>query len=327
MPRQTAQTILLRQLKHSRDYLSGEVLSRELGVSRTAVWKLISRLRAAGFAIDAVPSRGYRLLSAPEQLDAQIISDELEPTCRMGRRILFKTETGSTNADAFRLAEAGAEQGTVVIADHQTSGKGRLGRRWESPAGVNLYCSVVLRPDLLPYEAPQLTFLSAVAVARAIAMITGLQPCIKWPNDVLLHGRKVAGLLNEMSAETDRIGFVILGIGINVNMRAQQFPDDLRYPATSLMLESGLPVSRQALLICLLQELDHEYRRFESRGFAPVRAEWAHYCNAFGREVQVNQGTGILHGAFDGIDEDGALLVRCSDGRQERILSGDVTLL
>lgn len=327
MSRQSAQTILLRRLHHNREFLSGEQLSRELGVSRTAVWKLISRLRAAGYSIEAVSSRGYRLLSVPEQLDVQTIAGELGPACLMGRRLQVSSETGSTNADAYRLAETGAEEGTVVIADHQTSGKGRLGRRWESPSGVNLYCSVVLRPDILPYEAPQLTFLSAVAVARAITTVTGLQPSIKWPNDLLLHGSKVAGLLNEMNAETDRIGFVILGIGINVNMRTQQFPADLRHPATSLMLEAGSPVSRLALLTCLLHELDREYLRFKSCGFGPVREEWASYCNAFGREVQVSQGAVILRGAFDGIDEDGALLVRYGDGRQERVLSGDVTVL
>mgnify|MGYP001021182155 CR=1 FL=1 len=167
MSRQSAQTILLRRLHHNREFHSGEQLSRELGVSRTAVWKLISRLRAAGYSIEAVSSRGYRLLSVPEQLDVQTIAGELGPACLMGRRLQVSSKTGSTNADAYRLAETGAEEGTVVIADHQTSGKGRLGRRWESPPGVNLYCSVVLRPNLLTYEAPQLTFLSAVAVARA----------------------------------------------------------------------------------------------------------------------------------------------------------------
>src|SRR6185369_17974712 len=145
-------------------------------------------------------------------------------------------ETGSTNADAFRLAEEGAAEGTVVLADTQSGGKGRLGRIWSSPPGVNLYCSVILRPSVKPYEAPQLTFLSAVAVARAIEQATGLKPEIKWPNDVLIGGRKVAGLLNEMSAETDRINFVILGLGVNLNMTTAQFPHDLRHPATSLFL-------------------------------------------------------------------------------------------
>jgi BirA family biotin operon repressor/biotin-[acetyl-CoA-carboxylase] ligase len=327
MLRRIAATDLLKYLRASNGFLSGETLSRELGVSRTAVWKLISRMRTAGFKIEAVPSQGYRLLAGPELLDEKLLAMEIGVGCVLGRRIIYRTETGSTNIDAYRLAEEGAAEGTVVLADCQTSGKGRLGRRWESPSGVNLYCSVVLRPQLLPHEAPQLTFLSAVAVARAIKLKTGLQPAIKWPNDLLIKGRKVAGLLNEMNAETDRVGFVILGIGVNLNMRSDQFPPDLRYPATSLLIESGSPVARQEFALCLLQEIDREYARFQECGFGPVREDWACYCNAFGREVQVDAGARCQRGAFAGIDDDGALLIQLPDGRYERVMSGDVTVL
>ena len=327
MSRRNDTSELLVLLRAAGGVVSGEKLSRALGVSRTAIWKQIDGLRAQGYRIEAAPSQGYRLCSEPDLFDVSQIQSAVDDGCLIGSKVVFIAETGSTNADAFRLAEEGAEEGTVLLAERQLTGKGRLGRRWESPCGVNLYCSVVLRPELPPYEAPQLTFLSAVAVARAILAVTGLQPSIKWPNDLLMGGRKVAGLLNEMNAETDRVGFVILGIGVNLNMRSEQFPADLRTPATSLLLETGSVVSRQAFTVRLLQELESEYRRFRVDGFGPVREEWARYCNAFGRSVAVESGSSNLQGSFAGIDHDGALLVQTANGRVERILSGDVTVL
>lgn len=318
---------LLKLLRHANGLISGEQLSRQLGISRTAIWKQIAGLRSNGYRIEAVPSQGYRFVAEPDQFDEVAIAAELGRDCLVGQRIVCQEETVSTNLDAFRMAEAGAMEGTVLLAERQTGGKGRLGRRWESPAGVNLYCSVILRPQLPPYEAPQLTFLSAVAVARAVQLVSGLQPAIKWPNDLLLNGRKVAGLLNEMNAETDRVGFVILGIGVNLNMRAEQFPDDLRSPATSLFLETGVPVSRQLFAVRLLQELDREYARFLRHGFGPARDEWARYCNAFGHEVRVDVGGSTVQGPFAGVDQDGALLIQLPGGRCERILSGDITVL
>lgn len=323
---QKAATILhlFRQLS---GFVSGEQLSRELGVSRTAVWKHISALRAAGYQVEAFPSRGYRLLSSPDTLAAEEISVQLN-TAIIGKRLVNLALTASTNAEAFRLAEDGAVEGTVVTADEQNKGKGRLGRIWSSPLGANLYCSVILRPQIKPFEAPQLTFLSAVAVARAIEQASGLKPEIKWPNDVLIDGKKVAGLLNEMSAETDGINFVILGIGVNLNMTADQFPDDLRHPATSLFIEEGVKVGRARFTALLLNELDRLYAGFLDHGFAQVRREWQERCNAGGREVSVsNHGCADIRGKFAGIDSDGAMLVQCPDGTIERILSGDVRVL
>lgn len=318
---------ILRLFREEGGFVSGEYFSRELGVSRTAVWKHISALRDLGYVIEAVPSRGYRLVSSPELYDSQEISIGLE-TVRIGRRLDFLKQTPSTNADAFRVAEAGAVEGTVVIAEAQSGGKGRRGRVWASPPGVNLYCSVVLRPLIMPHEAPQLTFLSAVAVARAIELTTGLCPEIKWPNDVLIGGKKIAGLLNEMSAETDGINFIVLGIGINLNMTLEQFPDDLRHPATSLLLESGRPVDRASFTSTMLNELDKLYADFLLHGFTPVREEWQKRCNANGRRVLVSDaGAERISGIFAGIDGDGALLLRSDDGTVERIVNGDVRLL
>ena len=303
------------------------MISRELKVSRTAVWKHINSLRDAGYEVEAVPSRGYLLKTTPDILSEDEVREKLGGTM-IGSRLVCLGTTASTNSDAFRLAEEGAVEGTVVIADTQSGGKGRMGRVWSSPSGVNLYCSVVLRPTIKPYQAPQLTFLSAVAVARAIELATALKPEIKWPNDVLIRGAKVAGLLNEMSAETDGINFVILGIGVNLNMGATQFPADLRSPATSLMLEQGRPVSRAQFAAVMLNELDRLYGDFLSHGFGPVREEWQQRCNAKGREVRVSDGgADTVQGVFNGIDSDGALLVLLQNGTVERILSGDVRVV
>jgi BirA family biotin operon repressor/biotin-[acetyl-CoA-carboxylase] ligase len=318
---------ILRLFRTEEGYISGEHLSRELGVSRTAIWKHISALRNDGYCIEAVPSRGYRLVSSPDSIDPHEVAAHLKSTI-VGRRLEFLKMTASTNADAFRLAEAGAVEGTVVLADAQTGGKGRRGRVWASPAGVNLYCSVVLRPAIMPHEAPQLTFLSAVAAARAIEQTTKLTPEIKWPNDLLISGKKVAGLLNEMSAETDGINFVILGIGINLNMTAAQFPDELRTPATSLFLESGVRVDRSHFTGTMLNELDRLYADFLAHGFEPVREEWQRRCNASGRQVIVSDsGTECTGGQFVGIDSDGAMLLRSDDDKLHRITCGDVRVI
>lgn len=318
---------ILRLFRNGADYISGEYLSRELGVSRTAIWKHMSSLRKCGYRIEAVPSRGYRLISAPDIIDPHEVENHLEGA-RIGQRLEFLKCTVSTNADAFRLAEDNSIEGTVVIADAQSGGKGRRGRVWASPAGVNLYCSIILRPSIMPHEAPQLTFLSTVAVARAIELTTRLAPEIKWPNDLLVCGKKVAGLLNEMSAETDGINFVILGIGINLNMTADQFPGDLRHPATSLLLESGSPVNRSIFTSTLLNELDRLYADFLAHGFGPIREEWQRRCNASGRTVIVSDsGTECTGGRFIGIDSDGAMLLRSDDDKIHRITSGDVRVL
>ncbi len=319
--------VILRLFREEEGFVSGEYLSRELGVSRTAVWKHISALRNSGYVIEAFPSRGYRLVTSPELYDASEISSGLR-TLRIGRRLDFLKKTPSTNADAFRIAEEGAPEGTVVVADAQSGGKGRRGRTWSSPPGVNLYCSIVLRPSIMPYEAPQLTFLSAVAVARAIEKTTALVPEIKWPNDVLIGGKKVAGLLNEMSAETDGINFVVLGIGVNLNMTEDQLPDNLRYPATSLLIESGLHTGRLPFVVTMLNELDKLYTDFLLHGFGPVREEWQKRCNANGRRILVSDaGIEQTSGMFAGIDGDGALLLRSDDGLVERIVNGDVRVI
>ena len=315
------------ELFHLGDgFVSGEALSKLLGVSRTAVWKHVKGLRAKGYLIEAVPAKGYRLLSSPKLLTPLDISAGLV-TRRIGAKLVCLGETESTNAVAFKMAQDGAPEGTVVIADAQTAGKGRLGRIWLSPAGVNLYCSVVLRPAISPVAACQLTFLSVVAVARAIENCTALLPQIKWPNDILICGKKVAGLLNEMNAETEKVNFVVLGIGVNLNMRLCQLSDGLRHPATSLLEEGGVEVDRLRFTRALLAELDDLYDRFLVEGEQAVRAEWLERSAIRGRNVRVNCGDREFTGVVQGVDAFGALLVLVADGTLETVLSGDVALI
>ena len=304
-------------------FVSGERISTALGVSRTAVWKHIRNLRQTGYQIEAVPSRGYQLLQSPDVLMPEAIQVGLD--CQLvGSRVRCFDETDSTNLQACRLGDEGAVDGLVVIADRQSSGKGRMGRQWESPGGVNLYASILLRPPVLPFEAPKLTFLSAVAVCRAITKCTGLQPTVKWPNDILLNGAKVAGLLNEMSSETDQVHYVVLGIGVNLNMQVEQFPADLRYPATSLALVSGQPVSRLAFTRTLLQELDALYQLYLEQGSSPIFSAWTELCELTGKPVHVDCSNLQIEGTMIGLAGDGALLVRTATGKIESIYAGDV---
>ncbi len=317
---------ILELFRERGGVISGAELSGILNVSRTAVWKHISGLRRLGYRIEARHARGYRLLEVPDVLTPAAISEGLTSEL-IGRRVVWLAETGSTNVEASRLAEEGAAEGTVVVAETQHQGKGRLGRNWHSPPGVNLYCSVVLRPQILPVAAFQLTFLSAVAVARAIEAESSLQPLIKWPNDILVNGKKVAGLLNEMSAETERVNHVILGIGVNLNMRKEQFPSDLRNPATSLFMEAGHEVNRLLFLRNLLEALDSLYAIYLREGYKPVRDEWVTRCGMIGRRVAVGGLADHLEGVATGIDDNGALLVVRAGGVVARVLAGDVRIL
>lgn len=304
------------------DFLSGQEISQALNISRAAVWKQVEQLRELGFEIEARRSQGYRLLKGPDLLLATDIESNLEGALNWSVQCL--AETGSTNEDLRRMAEQGAAEGTVIVSDRQSAGRGRLGRRWESPAGVNLYCSILLRPQIPPQQAPQLTFLSAVATAEALIETYQLPVRVKWPNDLLVGGRKIAGLLNEMSAESEQVHFVLLGIGVNLNMTAEQFPDDLRYPATSVLLEKGQPVERLEFVRCLLQKIEQLYRIYLEEGFWAVRRRWEGLSDLLDRKVHVDLNPGSREGTVVGLDDDGALRLQLDNGQVERILAGDV---
>jgi BirA family biotin operon repressor/biotin-[acetyl-CoA-carboxylase] ligase len=317
----TSRDKILSLFRSSPDtFVSGQELSQTLNISRAAVWKQVELLREQGFEIEAQRSKGYRLLDGPDRLLAAEIENGL--CCKqLASRLICLPEIDSTNARMRHLAEEDAAEGTVVIADRQSAGRGRLGRRWESPSAVNLYCSILLRPKIPVQQAPQLTFLSAVAVAETLNQLYQLPAKVKWPNDVLVGGKKIAGLLNEMNAETEQIHFVILGIGVNLNMTAEQFPEELNYPATSVLLEQGQPIDRSVFVREFLQRLDDYYVEFLEYGFVPIRRRWEGLCDMMNTRVQIDQG---VQGTVVGLDTDGALRLQLENGSVERIMAGDV---
>jgi BirA family biotin operon repressor/biotin-[acetyl-CoA-carboxylase] ligase len=256
--------------------------------------------------------------------------DDLRQACKdrlIGKEILFFLEIDSTNREARDRAKGGAGEGTVILADSQSRGKGRLGRSWESSPGANLHLSIILKPPICPSDAPQITLLAGVAAARALSGVSGLKCLIKWPNDILLRGKKLAGILAEMEGEGSRVGFIILGIGVNVNWRREDFPADLGVTATSLRAESGKEISRGAAAAGLFRELEKEYTAFIREGFsARLREEWDRLSWINGKEVTLSLPEGEISGRALGLDTDGALLLLDGKGKTRRFIAGDVSL-
>ncbi|NPV70745.1 MAG: biotin--[acetyl-CoA-carboxylase] ligase [Firmicutes bacterium] len=309
----------------SGKFVSGERLSDGLGISRTAVWKHISALRREGYAIVGQPRSGYALIAAPDKLLPAAVKAGLD-TKVIGTKVRYLTSAASTNDCAKEMARQGAPEGTVVVAEEQTGGRGRMGRPWASPPGGGLWFSVILRPALTPPQAPRLTLVAAVAVARAIRHTTGLEAGIKWPNDIIVGGRKVCGILTEMVAEIDRVEFVVLGIGLNVNLGRKGLPQDLRDCATSLDIELGRRLDRAAVFRSILREFESWYMRYLQDGPVPALSEWRQLSITLGERVRVVGQGESFEGTATGIDEDGALIVKPDGGPERRVLSGDVSL-
>jgi BirA family biotin operon repressor/biotin-[acetyl-CoA-carboxylase] ligase len=322
----TVDSEILTALRKVGDGVSGTELSQRLGISRAAVWARIEELRSLGYDIEASPHTGYRLLDAPDVLHADDLLSRLGKTRVIGRDIQVFQETTSTNDVIEKLARDGVKEGVAVFAESQTKGRGRLGRKWMSPARKGLWFSVLLRPRLRPQAVTQLTIASATALVRAIRSQTGLRPAIKWPNDVLVGGKKVAGVLTEMHGELDTVKYVILGIGVDVNLNAGELPADLRKLATSLKIESGEATDRAGLATEILRELDRDYARVCSRQFEAVADEWEERCETIGRNVVIQVGDRRVQGRAESLDADGALLLRTQHGHLERIIGGDVTV-
>lgn len=314
---------LLRQA--GEGFISGEEMAKRLGVSRTAVWKHIRELRSQGYGIESQASSGYTLTNIPDRLLEAELQQGLG-TKRIGCRIICHDILDSTNREAKSLAGKSAAEGTVVVAEEQTGGRGRLERPFFSPPGKGIWLSIILRPPFLPQEAPKCTLLAAVAVAEAMQEF-GLQAGIKWPNDILYEGKKLVGILTEMSAEMDGIKYIVVGIGINVNISRDEFPEELREIATSLSIMKREEIPRVAFLQAVLRAFDRLYAEVLASGFAPVFAAWRRYAVTLGKEVRV---LGVRTGEnFEGravdIDEDGALLVETESGIR-RVLAGDVSI-
>lgn len=320
-----SEELVLAFLAEAADgFVSGEAISDKLGLSRAAVWKHVNALRGQGYRIEALPARGYRLVEIPDRLGVLEIGPLLN-THDLGQTLHCAEELPSTNDRAKELADEGASHGEVVIAEAQTAGRGRRGRAWSSPAGKNLYLSVVLRPALPPQRAPELTLVASVAACDACRQ-AGVEAGIKWPNDVLAGGRKLAGILTELSAEPDQVHWVVLGIGVNLNARAEDFPEELRRIATSLSIERGQPVPRALFAAALLSSLEQWLDLHAAEGFAPIRAAWRERSVTLGHEVEVDGDGGPISGIAEDIDASGALLVRGASGIT-RVVAGDVRLV
>ena len=317
--------LLLRILEaHQGRFVSGEDIGRRLGTSRAAVWKQIRKLRGRGFGIEGARGAGYRLLGRPDVIEeADVLS--LLSSRSFWKSFTFFPVTDSTNSRAAEAAEQGAPHGTVVCADAQTGGRGRFDRRWESPPGVNLYLSLLLRPPIDPRQAPQLTLVTAVALAKAVEEAAGISARLKWPNDLYLAGKKAAGVLAEMSTDADRLRHVVIGVGLNVNAEESHFPGILRRGATSLRLATGKSFRRAEILARFLDSFAKSYRDFLSGGLAPLLPEWNRRSLLSGKRVVVRCREGDMRGVAAGVDEAGMLLFR-QDGvsREERIHSGEI---
>lgn len=317
--------LLRRILEESEgNFVSGQKIGGRLGTSRAAVWKQVQGLRRRGFCIEGARGAGYRLLGRPDRIE------EPELFSRLSRRDFWKAffffpVTDSTNTRAVELAETGAAHGTVVCAEAQTLGRGRLGRSWESPPGLNLYVSLLLRPGVDPQVAPQLTLVTAVALAASVEDVSGLPAALKWPNDLYLDGRKAAGILAQMSADPDGLRYVVIGVGLNVNAAVSDFPAELRGKATSLKIASGKTFRRVEVLARFLDSFSARYGTFLSGGFKALQPSFRRRDLLAGKRVLLRYRDGETRGSVLGVDESGLLLFRRDDGsRAEKVPSGEI---
>ncbi|WP_202079972.1 biotin--[acetyl-CoA-carboxylase] ligase [Caldalkalibacillus salinus] len=304
-------------------FVSGEELSHQLEISRTAIWKHIEELRKDGYHIQAVRKQGYQLLQTPTSLTASNLVPYLK-TETMGHHLYHYDEVTSTQLVAHEKAREGAPSGTVVLAEHQTQGKGRLNRKWHSPAQSGVWMSVILRLDIPLSSVSQVTLLSSVAVLKGIKNTTGKECQIKWPNDLLLQGKKLAGILTELNAETDRLNYVIVGVGMNVNQSASDFPEELQHIATSLKVDTGEEINRKSLVLNILKEWEVLLDLYMAHGFSPIKTLWETYTSTIGKQITARTREGQVAGIARGINEDGVLLLEDASGMIHRIYSADI---
>lgn len=315
---------ILGMLRGVGDYVSGEQMSREQGVSRSMVWKVIKGLRDEGYEIDSVTNKGYKLVGVPDLMIAGEIKILLE-TKVFGKEIYDYGEIDSTNVIAKAKAREGAAEGAVFIAESQMGGKGRLGKVWESPSGTGIWMSLVARPEISPRDVSGITLVAGLAICKAIREVTGLPAYIKWPNDIVVNGRKVCGILTEMSAEMDRVNYVIIGIGINVN--TSKFPKELQEVATSLKIESGIEYSRKDIVAKVLMFFEQDYEKYiQGESLHGILEEYKVLCITLKNEVSIINKDQSYRARPVDIDGTGALIVVREDGTKETITSGEVSV-
>lgn len=315
---------ILNILRNSKDeYISGEKLSEELGITRAGIWKHIKNLKESGYVIESISNRGYKLISTPDIIDGNEISPLLT-TKYMGRNFIHYDEVDSTNVKCRKECNNNPIEGTVIVAEEQTNGKGRLGRGWISPKGTGIWMSIVLTPKISPIVAPRSTLIGAAAVYTALKDM-GIPVGVKWPNDIVINGKKICGILTEMNAEIERINYVIMGIGINVNM--DSFPEELKEKATSLKIELGNEIDRKKLVAAILNNLENYYDDFKNTGdISRVMKVCREGSLLIGKEVRIINGSNEAICTVLDIDDEGELIVRYKDGTVSRVISGEVSV-
>lgn len=310
-------------LRDTDGYVSGQELCNKFGVSRTAIWKVINQLKEAGYEIEAAQNKGYHLIAAPDVMtEAEL--ESLKNTQWAGCEIYCFDSIDSTNTKAKELAEAGHPSGTLVVADQQTLGRGRRGRSWESPAGTGIFMTLMLKPDINPNNASMLTLVAAMATARAITEVTGEAAQIKWPNDIVMNGKKVVGILTEMSAQFDYINHIVVGIGINVHN--EEFPEEIAKTASSLLLECGHRIHRASLIEAFLEEFERLYAIYlETEDMSGLQKEYDSLLVNRGRQVRVLDPKEPFEGKAMGITKKGELIVDTWESRK-LVSSGEVSV-
>lgn len=318
---------ILQELKtHAGQYISGEEISDMLQVSRTAVWKYINQLKDMGYVIESQTKKGYRLLESPDSLLPQEIRENIH-TEVIGQHLKFLEQVDSTNLYAKKIAEGGFEDGTIIMADEQLKGKGRMGRAWSSPKGKGIWMTIMLKPKISPADAAKITLLTACAVCQGIEEICGIYPKIKWPNDIVINGKKLCGILTEMSAEMDEINYLIIGIGINVNLELAEFPQELQAIATSIKIEKGDSVIRKELAAAIINKFESYYKVFiETGSIKGYIMEYKKKSAILNKEVRVTSSFQELQGTVVDISEEGQLILKLGDGSIKEIISGEVSV-
>lgn len=309
--------------KYTDDYISGQTLSEQLNISRSAIWKHMKELEKDGYVIEGKSRKGYRIVEFPDKLSENTIQWGLK-TNWLGKNIIHKVSIPSTQTMAHKEALDHAPNGTVIVANEQTAGKGRIDHYWHSQNEKGIWLSMILRPNLLPYQAPQLTLLTATVIADVIQRLTELKPQIKWPNDILINRKKIAGILTEMQAEQDQILYVVIGIGLNVLHTKEDFPDDILHKATSLKIETREKWNIKQFIQEILETFEKKYETFINQGFPTVKKEWEFYGFRLHEQIKIKTRKASWHGRFLGISEDGALIVKHQDGRISKVYSGEI---
>ena len=314
---------ILRMLRETEGYVSGQELCNKFGVSRTAIWKVINQLKQEGYEIEAAQNKGYHLMSAPDRVDAAEL-ESLRSTEWAGCEIHYYESLDSSNTKARELAEDGHPSGTLVVAEQQSVGKGRRGGSWESAPGIGIYMTLMLKPEINPGNASMLTLVAAMAVTNAIRRITGAQALIKWPNDIVINGKKICGILTEMSAQFDYINNIVIGIGINVHN--ESFPEELKETASSLWIECGRHFHRATIIETFLEEFERTYAIYlETEDMEGLQAEYSNLLVNMGRQVRVLDPKEPFEGKAMGITKRGELIVDTWESRK-LVSSGEVSV-